>query len=134
MPGKACLLQAVLFTALLCAAAWIDFRKRVIPDFLSLGIAVTALFCFRPVNVFGAAAAIPFLVEAVKGGMGGGDVKLVAACGLVLGFSDALAGCAFGLVLMLCFCLFFMGGWRRGKACPMAPFLSAGFLVAYFCV
>lgn len=125
-----------MFTAFLCAAARIDFRKRVIPDFLNLGIAVTALLGFRPANVLGAAAALPFLAAAVKGGMGGGDVKLVAACGLVLGLPDALAGCALGLVLMLCFCLFFKGGWRRGKACPipMAPFLSAGFIMAYFFV
>ena len=126
------MIQAVLFAALLLAAAWIDHRKHIIPDILNLGIALSALLCFRPANLWGLLAAVPFLVAAMGGGMGGGDVKMVSACGLVLGFWDAMFGCLIGLFLMLCSCLVVSGGLRGKEARPMAPFLSAGFLAAYF--
>lgn len=126
------MIQAVLFAALLLAAAWIDHRKHIIPDILNLGIALSALLCFQPGNLWGLLAAVPFLAAAMGGRMGGGDVKLVAACGLVLGVWDTLFGCIIGLFLMLCFCLASSGGLRRKEARPMAPFLAAGFLAAYF--
>lgn len=81
-------LQTILFAALLLAAAWIDYREHIIPDILNLGIAVSALLCFRPANLWGLLAAVPFLAAAMGGRMGGGDVKMVAACGLVLGLGD----------------------------------------------
>lgn len=126
------LMQIILFVALLLAAAWIDYREHIIPDILNLGIALSALLCFRPANFWGLLAAVPFLAAAMGGRMGGGDVKTVAACGLVLGFWDTMFGCIIGLFLMLCFCLVLPGGLRRKEARPMAPFLSAGFLAAYF--
>lgn len=126
------LMQAVLFTVLLLAAAWIDYRRHIIPDRLNLGIALSALLCFYPGNLWGILAAVPFLAAAMGGRMGGGDVKLVAACGLVLGVRDTMAGCIIGLSLMLCFCMVSPGGLKRNEARPMAPFLSAGFLAAYF--
>ena len=131
-PGQIlALMQIILFAALLLAAAWIDCRRHIIPDVLNLGIALSALLCFRPANLWGLLAAVPFLVAAMGGRMGGGDVKLVAACGLVLGLGDTIFGCVIGLLLMLCSCLVISGGLRGKEARPMAPFLSAGFLVAY---
>lgn len=126
------MIQAVLFAALLLAAAWIDYRKHIIPDILNLGIALSALLCFHPGNLWGILATVPFLAAAMSGRMGGGDAKLVAACGLILGFGDTMAGCIIGLFLMLCFCMVSPGRLKRKEACPMAPFLSAGFLAAYF--
>lgn len=125
-------LQAVLFTALLLSAAWIDYRKHIIPNILNLGIALSALLCFQPGNISGILAALPFLAAAMGGKMGGGDVKLVAAGGLVLGLWNTLSGCVVGLCLMLFVCLISPGGLQRKEARPMAPFLSAGFLTAYF--
>jgi leader peptidase (prepilin peptidase)/N-methyltransferase len=131
-PGQfPAMLQTALFAVLLLAAAWMDYREHIIPDILNLGIALSALLCFRPANLWGLLAVVPFLAAAMGGRMGGGDVKMVAACGLVLGFWDAIFGCIIGLLLMLCSCLVISGGLRGKEARPMAPFLSAGFLAAY---
>ena len=52
-PGRIlALMQTVLFAVLLLAAAWIDYRKHIIPDILNLGIALSALLCFRPANLW----------------------------------------------------------------------------------
>ncbi len=68
--------------------------------------------------------------------MGGGDIKLTAAAGLVLGIEGSVAGLIIGLAALL---LFFAGHRlirhknrkETGEALPMAPFLSLGFIAAY---
>lgn len=138
MPDNLAAVQAVIFIALLCAMSVSDLKRRIIPDSLSLAIAASSLLCFSWSNLWGIAVVVPFLLAAVFcGGMGGGDIKLMAACGLVLGLPKGLFAAAVGLGLLL----LYVAGYRmyckvRGreaiKAFPLAPFLSAGCLLAYF--
>lgn len=138
MPDKLAFAQAVIFVALLCAVSVFDLKRRIIPDTLNLAIAASLLLCFSWSNLWGIAVALLFLLAAVFcGGMGGGDIKLMAACGLVLGLPKGLLAAAVGLSLLL----LYVAGYRmfckvRGreavKAFPLAPFLSAGCLLAYF--
>ncbi len=123
--------QTVVFIGLLGAAAVSDLKKRIIPDWVNCMIALTSLLCFSPEKLLGILAALPFLLAAMQGGMGGGDVKLIAASGLVLGFHRTMFGCITGLCVMLCFAAGSVGVCRHRKAYPMAPFLMAGFLATY---
>lgn len=144
MPDKLTAIQAVFFVALLCAASVSDLRRRIIPDALNIAIAATALLCFSASNLWGIAVAVPFLLAAVFcgtgnpcGGMGGGDIKLMAAGGLVLGLPRGLLAATVGLSLLLVFaagCTIYckVRGREAKKAFPLAPFLSAGCLLAYF--
>ena len=131
-------LQGGLFIALLLAASLWDLRKRIIPDSLCLGIALTGLLTFEPVRLFGILAAVPlFLAALLLGGMGGGDIKLMAAAGLMLGFQKGMAAMVVGLTALLIFhAIYFITQKRCGrdakKAYPLAPFLSLGCLAAYF--
>ena len=83
-------MQGVLFLFLLLAASFVDLKRREIPDWVSGSIAALSLMYVRPECLLGLIPALFFLVAAVKGGIGGGDVKLAAACGLVLGLPSAL--------------------------------------------
>lgn len=143
-------MQAVFFIALLAAASVFDARKRIIPDSICALIALTGLICdptgqssvgFAPVRLFGILAALPLLIAALckQSGIGGGDIKLTAACGFVLGFEGGVAGLAIGLAAML---LFYAGSQiarrlRKGEkksgraSLPLAPFLSIGFIAVY---
>ena len=86
------------------AAGRFDLRKRIIPDTLGLLIALTGLAAFEPARLFGVFTALPLLLAAlIWGGMGGGDVKLMAAAGLVLGFQRGMAAMVMGLAAMLLF-------------------------------
>ncbi len=130
--------QGGLFAALLLTAGLWDIRKRTIPDTLSLCIALTGFLNFKPFHLLGMAAALPLFLAALKwGGMGGGDIKLMASVGLVLGLPGGMAALVLGLSAMLVFHLFDYSfqRLRRRKvrgAYPFAPFLSAGCLVLYF--
>ena len=137
MPDNLPAVQAVFFALLLCAASVFDLRRRIIPDTLNLAIAASALLCFSPVRLWGLFIALPFLLAAVLwGGIGGGDIKLMAACGLVLGLLKGLLAATAGLSLLLFYAGIYrivckVRGWEAVKAFPLAPFLSAGCLLAY---
>lgn len=132
-------LQAVLFFCLLLAASVWDLRKRIIPDSICLMIALTGLMDFSPVRLLGVLAALPLLIAALckPEGVGGGDIKLTAAAGTVMGFGGCTAGLLLGLTASLFFYLIeqIIRRLRKLKpqkasqaALPMAPFLSLGFL------
>ena len=132
-------LQAVLFFCLLLAASVWDLRKRIIPDSICLLIALTGLIDFSPVNLLGVLAALPLLLAALykPEGIGGGDIKLTAAAGMVLGFGGCTSGLLLGLTASLFFYLINQLIRRLRKlepqkasqaSLPMAPFLSLGFL------
>lgn len=132
------ILQSGIFIALLLAASVIDIQKRIIPDLLCLAIALSGLFCFEPVKLLGILACLPLFIAALLcGGMGGGDIKLMAASGCVLGLQGGIAAMLIGLSAMLVFHIiyFILLKLRRRvcpKAYPLAPFLTLGCIIAYF--
>lgn len=138
MPGNLAAAQAVIFTALLFAASVCDLRKREIPDLLNGAIALTALLSVSPWNLLGILTGLPFLIAAITcGGMGGGDVKLMAASGLVLGLPGGIAATVLGLAAILPVCgtltlIHRLHGHREKIPFPLGPFLAAGCLAAYF--
>lgn len=130
---------AVLFFCLLLAASVWDLRKRIIPDSICMMIVLTGLMDFSPVKLWGVLAALPLLIAALfkPEGIGGGDIKITAAAGIVLGFWGCTAGLLLGLMASLFFYLIEQIVRRLRKlepqkaaqaALPMAPFLSLGFL------
>ena len=130
MPANS-IAEAVLFCCLLIVAAAFDVRQRVIPGVLPFGILATALLTFSPIRLFGLVPAVVLLISAYiePGSMGGGDIKLTASSGLVLGFSRCYMGLGIALALLALFHLF---SRNKGRAYPLAPFLSVGFIAAYF--
>jgi leader peptidase (prepilin peptidase)/N-methyltransferase len=125
--------------------ALIDAEHRIIPNTLTAAAAAAALTIAAitdpgslPERLIAAGAAGgAFLAVALvaPGGMGMGDVKLVAVLGLYLGtgvvpalFIALIAGCLAGLGVMA------RQGVARGRhtAIPFGPFLALGGLVAVF--
>lgn len=133
--------QLVLFLILLTAVSVWDISERKIPDGLQIGIAALSLLQFRPQNILGILTAFPYLAVALccqnEKGIGGGDVKLAGALGLVLGLSTGLAASMVGLAG---FVLYGMGiqVYQRGRKnvkqapLPLGPFLAVGAAVIYF--
>lgn len=131
------LLQGGFFIALLTTVCLWDIRKRIIPDTLCLSIALISLFSFKPENLFGLFVGVILLIAALLwGGVGGGDVKFMAANGLVLGFYKGMTALILGFILLLIFHAFIfiiqkMRGMTVPKSYPLAPYLSIGCFVAY---
>ena len=118
------LFEALVFSVGLVSASFIDWDQMIIPDSLSLsGIGIGLLGAFlNPDRAFLSAflgvligggglllIAYSYYLLRKKEGMGGGDIKMMAWIGAVLGWqslffvllSSCLIGTAFGLAIML---------------------------------
>ena len=65
-----------------------------------------------------------------KGGMGGGDIKLMGACGFLLGVINGYVASVIGLAIAILFSKIFLKN-RYSSGIPLAPFLGIGCFLAY---
>jgi prepilin signal peptidase PulO-like enzyme (type II secretory pathway) len=67
-----------------------------------------------------------------KEGMGGGDIKLAAACGLYMGLERTVVSFFITsyLAFIIVMILFAAGKLKKGQYLPFGPFLSAGAIIA----
>lgn len=133
------LLYCLLFSALLTLSV-IDFRTYEIPPginyfILAIGLIRAAIDYKQWVDYvigFLSVSVFLYLLYRFSGGraIGGGDVKLMAVCGLVIGWKlNILAfflGCIFGSVIHL----IRMKVTGQGHVLAMGPYLSAGIAVS----
>ena len=136
---------SILLVLLVVPIALIDLEYRIIPNRITAPGAVLALALGlaldpsgEPERLIAAAAAGGFLLLAAlayPGGMGMGDVKLVAVMALCLGeavapalFVAMLSGVVLGVVVIA------RKGAKEGRktAVPFGPFLALGALVGVF--
>ena len=132
------MLQVLLFVgALLVASIW-DLKRHIIPNALCVFVFCIGLLQFNPSHLLGILIALPLFLGAMieqKGiqSIGGGDIKLTAACGFVLGFHGGMIGLIIGLTSFVMYYGIKVMLQRRaeGSPSPMAPFLSIGFMVGF---
>ena len=124
--------RAIFFLVLFLAAVF-DIRKRIIPDWMPFLIAGVSLIPSEPVYLTGLFVALPLLIAGITvGGIGGGDIKLTGACGLVLGFERTLAGLLLFHWAGQCIrkCKKINCGVGKEQAYPLVPFLLLGMLMS----
>jgi leader peptidase (prepilin peptidase)/N-methyltransferase len=125
----------------LIAVTFIDLEYQIIPDEVSLGgVALgLALSPWLPIGFDGALIGLAtgggafFLLAALyPGGMGGGDIKLIAAIGAFLGWPGALLTILVASVggSMVGGAAMAFAGKGRSSKIPFGPFLALGALVA----
>ncbi len=134
------MLRLALFFLILSLAAVSDILKRMIPDWMPFFIAGASLFPPEPVYLTGILVALPLLIAGITvGGIGGGDIKLTGACGLVLGFERTLAGLLMALSFLLLFHVLRQCVRKirkvncvaeKEQAYPLVPFLLLGMLIS----
>ena len=135
------LIFAVVAFALIVITA-IDLEHKIIPDIITLpgiifgfaagayltGILNSAMGFMIGGGLFYAIAVLS------RGGMGGGDIKFIAATGALLGwkkvllviFLGSLLGSVIGLLMIL------LQGKSRKSQIPFGPYLAAGVLIVIF--
>lgn len=130
------------FVSALIVAAFIDIDTTEVPPALTvfilvLGAAAVVLLRDMPFyeRLIGlAAASVPLLLAAVlsKGGMGGGDIKLMAVCGLVLGWRLILLSLLLAVVSGAVYGGILLALRKKGRKSelPLVPFLAGGMLVS----
>lgn len=141
-----------VFSSALIVITFIDLDYQIIPDVITLpgtliGLITGSLIIPDPfargsllgftqsfVGMLAGGGLFYLIAVASRGGMGGGDIKMMAMVGAVSGwksvllttFAGSLLGSVVGVFLML-----FHGKGRKTKV-PFGPFLAAGTLITLF--
>lgn len=137
-------LWAFAYLGLLMIIALIDWDTRMIYDRFQAGIAVLGLMAvwLFPEHTFmdraagAVVVALPMLLLAllIEGAFGGGDIKLMAVSGFLLGWRAVTAAMFLGLMTGGSYAIGLL--WRKqiGRKDPMAfgPFLAIGLGAALF--
>lgn len=124
--------------------AWTDWRTFRIPN-RALYWLLAAVVCHsladpsrnlweRLIGAFCVSVPMFLLAAAFPGSLGGGDVKLMAVCGILLGWRDCLTAAVLAFISggLWASCLLLSG--KRGPKSRLAfgPFLIAATVTAYF--
>lgn len=133
------ILYCLLTSALLVLSA-IDFRTYEIPFginlfILALGLIHLGLHLDEWAEFgigFFAVSIFLYILYLVSGGraIGGGDIKLMAVCGLILGWKRILLGFLFGCVLGSVIHIVRMKVSKADHVLAMGPYLAAGVWIA----
>ena len=134
------LLKGIILLQILLYASVSDIQTHEVKDFISVLIFITGFIGVTlsdiPMMLFsGLAIGGVLLICAMVSGnrLGGADVKVSAACAFLLGFSKSIAGLVIGLFLaIICNIYFSHKNKTKGKAFPLVPYLSIGFMAMYF--
>ena len=130
-----------LLAVVLLVVACIDLAHTIIPDAITLPGMLAGLLASVVLTPVGLGNALigallgggVFLVIAVlsRGGMGGGDIKLIAMIGAFLGWQAVLATMFLGALLLtlLGLALMLLRQKRRQDPLPFGPFLATGALL-----
>jgi leader peptidase (prepilin peptidase)/N-methyltransferase len=135
--GTAYAVPLFFFTALLWASVQ-DVKAKEVGDYIHVIIAVIAFVGLTnfPAMLTGAlVSALPlFIAGVVKPGcIGGADIKLMAASGLILGAERGFIALIIGLTLGVG-CTFIYRKIKKADLAvsfPLVPYLSAGCVVSY---
>jgi leader peptidase (prepilin peptidase) / N-methyltransferase len=141
-----------IFVSAMVVITFIDLEFQIIPDVITLpgivlGLATAQFFLTDPFatnttlgfvdSLIGClAGGVAFYLIAVlsRGGMGGGDVKMMAMVGAFTGwkgvFLTTLIGSVTGSIIGIAM-MIFTGAGRKTKV-PFGPFLALGSLIALF--
>jgi len=133
-------LSFLIFGSILLLIAFVDFKTMLIPNWSVLLILVLGiLFAFfnhdaswveRLIGFFAAGLVLLLIYIFSRGGIGGGDIKLMAAAGFFLGWKltlwamlvGSIIGGVFGVVILA------SGKGQLKTAIPYGPFLVIGII------
>jgi leader peptidase (prepilin peptidase) / N-methyltransferase len=135
------LVYSVLAPALVIITA-IDIEHQIIPDLITLpgialGLAVgtyTIGYADSLIGFFVGGGLFYSLAVLSNGGMGGGDIKYIAAIGALLGWQEVLLVIFIGAFLGSIVGLFQIAVQKKSRKSliPFGPFLAAGTLITLF--
>lgn len=131
-----------LFSMILLVISIIDMKTMEIPDGLILSCLLLAFFSFpflkisiieRVIGFFAVSSIMVIINLFIKNSFGGGDIKLVAVCGMMLGYQNVIMGTFLAIVIAgfyATYLMFFKQTAKQGDYIAFAPYLCFGMFFA----
>jgi leader peptidase (prepilin peptidase)/N-methyltransferase len=138
---------ALLYFAVLCillVITWIDADTMEIPDALNIALLVCGILAIfvapelsivsRIIGLFCISVPLLVITLIIPGAFGGGDVKLMAAAGFLLGWQSAIVAIFIGVLIGGAYGVFLMASKKKGAKEHFAfgPALCVGIAIALF--
>ena len=129
---------------ILLAIAVIDFNTTEIPDSLIIALISLAIVSIwlqpdisllsRIIGFFSIALPMLLLTLVIPGAFGGGDIKLIAVCGFLLGWQQTLLAFFIALLLGGSYAIYLMlsGKRKRGEHMVFGPAICVGIAVSIY--
>lgn len=133
-------LKGIILLEILLYASVSDIQTHEVKDLVSILLFITGFIgvCFTDIPMMflsGFIIGSMLLICAMVSGnrLGGADIKISAACAFLLGFPKCIVGLIIGLFLAIIINMFISYKCKtKGKAFPLVPYLSIGFMAVYF--
>jgi leader peptidase (prepilin peptidase)/N-methyltransferase len=131
------IIKGFFYALILIYASYKDIKEKIIPDKVHLIIMVVSLIKIDlMVATLGfVIVPLPFFITALlkDEGIGGGDVKLMAASGFFLGLKGGFIASIIGLTLAVAvnFIYYKIKNKDKNISFPLAPYLSIGCFLSY---
>ena len=136
------ILQGLFLFFILLFASWSDLTDHAVTDWVWISLIPVALMSIPTVGLTSmiAGAFVVFVPQIAMTllpphkTLGGADIKIAGASGLMLGFMGGSIGYLIGLLFAVVFNLIYnkVKGRSNEIAFPMLPFLSCGLMLGYF--
>ncbi|MDY5985746.1 MAG: A24 family peptidase [Lachnoclostridium sp.] len=133
----------VIYLAVLIAVAWIDWKTQTIPDIAVIFIGILGMIAIpffpeitlidRVAGVFSISLPLLLIAVIVPGAFGGGDVKLVASSGFMIGWRLSLHAFVIAVLTGGVYAgwLLLTGKGTRKSVFAFGPFLCFGIIVVW---
>lgn len=127
-----------MFLAVLLAVAFIDINTMKIPNYLIVAVGIMGVLAIpffpeidliqRGIGMLCVSFPMFIITLLVPGGFGGGDIKLMAVCGLFLGYRMSVAAFAVAILTAGVHCMLMLATGKMGRKSRFAfgPFLCLG--------
>lgn len=131
------IIKGFFYILILIYSSYEDYRTKTILDKVHLGILILGMFqsSLAPGIAGFICVPIPFLMTVFMkgGGIGGGDVKFMAANGFMLGMKGGFIASVIGLILAIAVnsIIYKIKGKDKNISFPLAPYLSVGCFLVY---
>lgn len=121
-------------------AAYIDIKKRIIPDCIHLMLLVLGAIKIITAELALAQSLLGFFVIGIPllviglftNGIGGGDIKLCACTGFALGWDKTVLALLLSLFLFILFSGILKIQKKKAESLAFAPFMAFGSLIFIF--
>lgn len=131
------IVKGFFYVLILIYGSYRDIKEKIIPDKVHLIIMIVSLI---KINLMDSALGfiivpLPFFITALlKGdGIGGGDVKLMASSGFLLGLKGGFIASIIGLTVAITINFIYYKVKNKDKniSFPLAPYLSVGCCLSF---
>lgn len=118
------MIKEMLILIILLSASITDIRRKEVPVIYQVLLLCLVPFCFSIENIRGVLIAVPFFIAAIlTDKIGGGDFKIIALLGILIGLSKVFWTVVIGCVIFIISSLII--GKCKGQKNTLYPFIPA---------